>query len=190
MSAKKVFISYNHDDSRVAERLKSALEAKGIQVTIDSTSMSAGESIQGFIERSIRETEVTLSIVSNRSLASAWVALESITAFYSERLRDDKKFIACYLDDDFFKPDYRLKATDLIDTKIGEIEALLPKYVEKKLDSNDLNNERTRLYDLRNNLGKILQRLKESLTLNIRESEFDRSLARIIKSIEEIPDRP
>jgi len=190
MSAKKVFISYNHEDSLVADKLKSALEKAGILVTIDNVAMRAGASIQEFIESSIRDADVTLSIVSNRSLHSAWVALESITAFYGEKLRSGKKFIACYIDDDFFKPDFRLNATEQIDAKIDEIEKLIPKYAEKKLDTSDLNSQKSRLYKLRNDLGDILQKLKDSLTLDIRDSEFDKSLARIVQSIEEIPSRP
>src|SRR5215831_46295 len=100
MSAKKVFISYTHEDRHVAEKLKSALEAKGLLVIIDVT-MRAGASIKEFIESSIRDADVAISIVSNRSLLSPWVGMESITAFYSEKLQSGKKFIACYIDDDF-----------------------------------------------------------------------------------------
>ena len=190
MSAKNVFISYNHEDRLVADKLKAALEGKGITVTIDNASMSAGASIQEFIESSIRDSDLTLSIVSSRSLLSAWVALESVTAFYSEKLRGDKRFIACYLDDDFFDTDFRLKATEQIDAKIKDIDDKIPKYIEQKIDTNDLNGQKSRLFKLRNDLGDILQKLKDSLTLDIRDPEFDRSLARIIKSIEEIPSRP
>jgi TIR domain len=80
MSAKKVFISYNHEDRLVADKLKSALEGEGVSVTIDNAAMRAGANIQDFIESSIRDSDLTLSIVSNRRLLSACVALESITA--------------------------------------------------------------------------------------------------------------
>lgn len=190
MNAKRVFISYNHEDNLVAGKLKSALEKRNILVTIDSEAMSAGGSIQDFIESSVRDSDVTLSIVSNRSLLSAWVAMESVTAFYNEKLRGDKRFIGCYLDDDFFKPDFRLKATKQIDGRIEEIDKLIPEYIAQKIDTNDLNSQKSRLYKLRNDLGDILLKLKDSLTLDIRESEFDKSLARIVKAIEEIPGRP
>lgn len=191
MNAKKVFISYNHEDSLVAEKLKSALEEKGIAVTIDSEAMAAGASIQQFIESAVRDADVTLSIVSKRSLLSAWVAMESITAFYGEKLQSNKKFIACYIDDDFFKPTFRLKATEeQIDPKIAELEELISKYGKMKLDASDLKSQLSRLYKLRNELGDILLKLTESLTLDIREPVFDRSLARIVKAIEEIPSRP
>ena len=187
MNAKTVFISYNHGDSEIADKLKAALEEKGIVVRIDKAIMDAGADIQGFIESSIRDTDVTLSIVSNRSLLSAWVALESITAFYNEMFQSDKKFIACYIDDDFFKIDYRLKATKQIDAKIEKIEKLIQKYAAQKIDTNDLNSQKTRLYKLRSNLGDILLRLKESLSLDVREGRFDDSLARIVKTITEVP---
>jgi len=187
MNAKTVFISYNHGDSEIADKLKAALEEKGIVVRIDKAIMDAGADIQGFIESSIRDTDVTLSIVSNRSLLSAWVALESITAFYNEKLQSNKKFIACYIDDDFFKTDYRLKATKQIEAKIEEIEKLIPEYVALKIDTDDLNSQKTRLYKLRSNLGDILLRLKESLSLDVREGRFDDSLARIVKTITEVP---
>src|SRR5262245_10561273 len=190
MSAKKVFISYNHEDRLVADKLRSALEGEGISVTIDNDAMRAGASIQEFIESSIRNSDLTLSIVSKRSLLSAWVALESITVLYSEKLRGDKRFIVCYLDDDFFETDFRLKAIKQIDAEIKDINDRILEYIELKIDTNDLDGQKSRLYELRNNLGNILKKLKDSLTLDIRESEFDRSLARIIKSIEEIPDRP
>jgi len=66
----------------------------------------------------------------------------------------------------------------------------IPEYNAKKNDTNDLDSQKPRLYKLLNALGDILQKLKVSLTLNIRESEFDRSLARIARSIEEILSSP
>src|SRR5262245_7414158 len=66
----------------------------------------------------------------------------------------------------------------------------IPEYSTKKNDTNNLNSQKTRLHKRRNDLGDILQKLVGSLTLAIRESEFDRSLARIVRSIEEIPSSP
>ena len=181
--APSVFISYNHADSKIADKLKAALEQNGIVVRIDRAVMEAGANIQEFIESSIRDTDVTLSIVSNRSLLSAWVALESIGTFYNEKFAGKKKFIACYIDDDFFRNDFRLNATKQIDAKIEEINNLIPAYIAEKIDTVDLDGQKTRLYRLRNNLGDILQRLKESLSLDIREDTFDESLAKIVSAI-------
>lgn len=178
-----VFISYNHADSATADKLKVALEKNGIVVRIDKAVMEAGESIESFIEASIRDTAVTLSIVSNRSLLSAWVALESIDSFYQGKSMGNRKFIACYIDDDFFRTDFRIKATKQIDTQIEEIDRLIPDYIAQKIDTNDLNSQKTRLYKLRNNLGDILLRLKESLCVDVRDDKFDESVAKIVSAI-------
>src|SRR5262249_41574306 len=82
MSTKKAFISYNHEDRDIAEKLKSALETHHILVTIDNVAMRASQDIEEFIEGSILDADITLSVVSNRSLLSGWVALESIAALY------------------------------------------------------------------------------------------------------------
>jgi hypothetical protein len=178
-----VFISYNHDDREIADKLNTALEKNGIEVRIDHAVMEAGTSIQEFIENSIRETEVTISMVSNRSLLSAWVALESIETFYKERFTGGKIFIACYIDDDFFSTDFRLNATKQIDAKIADIDNKFAEYITLKIDSNDLNNQKSRLYKLRNNLGDILVRLKESLCLDLRGNKFDESVTKIVSTI-------
>lgn len=178
-----VFISYNHADSEVADQLKGALEKNGIVVRIDRAVMEAGANIQEFIESSIRETDVTLSIVSNHSLLSAWVALESIDTFYQETFTGNKKFIACYVDDDFFRTEFRLNATRQIDSRIEEIDKLIPEYIAQKIDTNDLNSQKSRLYKLRNNLGDILLRLRESLCVDIRADKFDGNVIKIVNAI-------
>jgi hypothetical protein len=178
-----VFISYNHDDSEVAYKLKQALEDKGVVVRIDQTAMRAGADIQEFIENSIRDTDVTLLIVSNRSLLSAWVALESINTFFLEKFESGKKFIACYLDTDFFRNDFRLNATRQIDEKIKEIDELILEYIAGKIDTNDLNSQKSRLYKLRNNLGDILLRLRDSLCLDLRGQKFEESVNKIVSEI-------
>lgn len=183
LSAPAVFISYNHRDADVADRLKAALEKSGISVRIDKAAMEAGDNIREFIERSVRDTDVTLSVVSNHSLLSAWVALESIETLQLEKFRADKRFIACYIDDDFFETDYRLKATKQIDAEIEKIDRLIPEYIARRIDTDDLNGQKSRLFDLRNNLGLILQRLRNSLCIDVREERFDENVARIVKAI-------
>ncbi len=181
MRAPRVFLSYSHDDASAARLLEEALKKNGVEVHIDREAMSAGEGIRSFIERSIQRTDATVCVVSNRSLASAWVALETIDAFHAERT--GRSFIACYLDDDFFDPGFRLALTEQVDAKIARIDELITTYVEKKLDTNDLNSEKSRLYTLRNNLGGILLRLKESLTLDIRGVELSPSVELIVDAI-------
>ncbi|RMA58900.1 toll/interleukin-1 receptor domain-containing protein [Ulvibacter antarcticus] len=178
-----VFISYNHGDSDVAIKIHDALEAANIEVIIDREEMKAGADIKEFIQNCVKESNVTLSLVSNKSLRSAWVAMETTNTFFLEAYTPQKKFIACFLDDDFFQSDFTLKAIDDIDKQIKENQALIPKYHEKMLDTRDLNNQNTRLLSLRNNLDEIIRRLRESLCLDVREDKFEASMKQLIATL-------
>jgi hypothetical protein len=177
-----VFISYNHQDKPIVERLRSKLNLFDIKVIIDSEMMKPGENISDFIEQSILNADVTLSIVSNNSLLSSWVGLETINTFYHEK-SGNKKFIACYTDEDFFDNQFRVTATRKIDEKINELDRLILEYMSLKLDPTDLNDEKTRLFQLRNNLGDILKRLRNSLCIDINESKFEMNVERLISAI-------
>ncbi len=182
-SSRTVFISYNHKDQESVSKLKDELKSNGIEVIIDADSMKAGEDIKDFIEKSISNSNVTLSIISNASLLSGWVGMETINTFFAVKIKKDRKFIACFLDDDFFNKDFTLKAVEKIDQDISEIENLMSEYSEKKLDTGDLNTEKTRLYDLRNNLDKIIGKLRGSLCIDIRGEQFEQNLPKILEAI-------
>ena len=183
-NSRRVFISYNHKDKIIADKLSNKLKLSGAKVIIDSEMMKAGENISNFIEKCILESDITLSIISNNSLLSSWVGIETINTFYHEKY-SDKKFIACYTDDDFFDNKFRITATRKIDEKIKELDNLILEYMELKLDPTDLNNEKTRLFQLRNNLGDILQRLRNSLCIDINDNVFEDNVKRIISAINE-----
>jgi len=182
-SGREVFLSYNHEDAAEAAKLHEFLKAHGISVLIDSASMTPGERIQDFIERAIRESGVVVSLVSSRSLLSGWVAMETIQALQRNKWEAGRKFIACYLDETFFAPECRLNYTQQIDARLSRIEELLPDYAARRIDTIDLNEEKTRLYDLRNNLGLILATLKDSLCLDLRDGHFEDSAKRLVAAI-------
>ena len=179
----KVFISYSRTDADLAREVKAALESNQIQGCIDEQDIAPGEDIAAFIHRAVGAADVVLSIVSERSLLSPWVGMEGVHALYDEALRGGRKLIACYLDTGFLDLQFRLTATDRIDARIAEIDALLPGYAERQLDTSDLNREKTRLFDLRNNLGRILDRLRGALAIDLRAPARDQGLARLVAAI-------
>ena len=182
-SKPRVFISYSHDDTATALRLKALLRQHKLEVLIDTESMAPGEQITDFIDRSIRDCDVIVSLISSRSLISPWVASEAIAGEARNRWGREVVLIACYLDDDWLRPEFRLECTRQIDERLRRIEELLAEYAAKKIDPGDLNEEQLRLYNLRNNLGAILARLKNSLSLDMREDEFDASGKRLVTTV-------
>ena len=119
----KVFISYNHADADTAQSIKRVLQERGIDVHIDAAEMQPGEDIRAFITRSIQATSCTFCLISQRSLLSGWVGLESMLALTARELWSDRLFVAGYLDTDFFDLGFRLDATRRIDERIAEIDS-------------------------------------------------------------------
>lgn len=179
---KKVFISYNHKDKKVADVLKIELEKVGIEVAIDSEDMLAGDDIKKFIEESIKNTDITLSLVSSNSLLSAWVAMESVNTFYAQKVVD-KKYIAAFIDSSFFNRNYVDKALNKIDKEISNIKKMISTRLGKNRNITDLQTELERYNDLSHNLPKVIQRLKDSLSVDITNGNFGVGINRIIHSI-------
>ena len=181
-----VFISYSQKDQEIAAKVKATLEANDIKVTIDSESMAAGGNIREFIDQAIRDTQVTLSIVSRNSLSSDWVALESVESFAAEKFLEGKNFIACYIDEEMFRDEFLIEAIDALDQQISELAGLIQKCVERNTPATSYETKKNRKLKLRNNLSDILDRLNGSLTLDIREHVYDTNLRRIINEIKNL----
>lgn len=177
------FISYAHSDEAVVSSLIEKLESERIEVWLDTRSMEASESISAFVKRAVASTDRTILVVSRKSLLSSWVGLETLRTFAEEEVYGRHRLIACSLDDAFLQRDFVLKAVDSIDSELKEIARLMPEYDKKNLDTVDLNDEKSRLYLLRANLGRIVSRLKKSLTLDIRGEKFQENIQRLVSEV-------
>jgi hypothetical protein len=178
-----VFISYNHMDKEIAIKISNRLKLAKIDVIIDRESMIAGDSINDFIENSIRITDVTVSLVSNKSLKSSWVAMETINTFFCQKFSSNKKFIGCFIDMDFFRPEFTLEVVCEIDAQIKKNFNLIKEHQNRMLDTREFNNLNSRLLTLRNNIDEIVHRLRECLCLDFSEPEFENSMKKLIIAI-------
>jgi hypothetical protein len=177
------FISYNHEDATAAMRLKQLLEQNDIEVILDSGSMSAGQGIPDFTRKSILDCDVTVCVISSRSLRSAWVASEIIGTINRNKWGQPIRLIGCYLDEQWFQLDFQRQCTHQIDERLRRIEEEISAQAAEKVNSPHLNEERIRLYELRNNLGTILEAFKGSLCLDIREEHFKDSGRQLVAAI-------
>src|SRR3982751_3563105 len=168
VTANGIFLSYSHCDAQAALGVKQELERRGVRVRLDTEIMQAGQGIQAFILESIRATVATVWIVSEASLTSDWVACEIMMSLGDAELWKKRTLVACYLDEGFLDKTFRLRATAIIDQRIAEIDALVPQYMVSRIDTNDLNTDKSRLFRLRNDLGTLLEHLRGSLCLDVR----------------------
>jgi hypothetical protein len=182
-AAGAVFLSYNHADARTAGVIRKALETGGIAVRIDSKDMDPGEQIREFILKSVGSTSATVCLVSSASLLSGWVALESLLALTVEELWGKRRFIACYLDEDFLDLGFSVKATDIVDRRIAALDKLMEKHRAKRIDTAELNDEKSRLFRLRGGLGEVLARLRGGLCLDVRSRKRAASLEKLVESL-------
>jgi hypothetical protein len=183
IAPKGVFLSYCHRDRKTALSLKEGLEKLGVAVRLDADGMQPGQGIQQFICESIRGTVATVWLVSESSLVSEWVSIEIATTLADSDLWSKRLLVACYLDESFLEPEFRLRATTTIDGRISELDKLIPEYIQKTLDTVDINAEKSRLHELRTQLGKVLQRLRDSLCVDVREPEFAISVERLANAL-------
>ncbi|MCH5720860.1 hypothetical protein [Niabella hibiscisoli] len=133
----------------------------------------------------MRDTETTLSIVSVNSLLSAWVAMETLNTFGLQLGPVAKKFIPCYIQPDFFDIGFTDKAQLQLDEKITSLAALIEGRLKKGEDSLDVNDEYSRLIKLRNSLGEIVGRLRNSLCIDISNEKLEANMPKIIQKIKE-----
>lgn len=175
----KAFISYNHRDKDVADRVKAYLESGGVEVTIDREKIEPGQSISDFIKTSIRTNGYIVSIVSENSLKSGWVGMESTASLFAEWIAD-KHFIPLALDDHWSQNEFYIDALRYINDMVKKKEK--EKREVKKLGgrTTHIESQIDRLLDLKANLSLILERLQSVLTVSISGDTFDGGMQKVL----------
>ena len=182
--AKTVFISYNHKDMAFVERLKQDLENSKIPLIIDIESMQFGDEISDFIEKSIQESDITISVISKNSLGSPWVMVETLETLLSETFDKRKRYIPVMIDDCLFKDKFQSVLIKNIEKNIDEIVDEISHLSKKYVQTDSLYARQKRLINLRSNIDIILFRLKEVLVANfITEEEYLKNFSRLIHFI-------
>ena len=80
----RVFISYTRRDSGTAERLVDALRSVGLSVWLGRESLAAGTLIIEEVSKAVQSADAVLVLVTEDSLASAWVQREIEFAAFCE----------------------------------------------------------------------------------------------------------
>lgn len=163
----KIFISYNHNDSENAYIIRDLLKREELDVVIDIDHLKYGDNIKDFIDKSTRNTDFTLSLISKNSLMSPWVILESLEAMIYEHVTQNKKYIPIIIDNEIFDYHFRTKARKKIENGILELIEFIYAESKKFISTSSLEKEKERLINLRNNMDKIYEKVKENLSIVI-----------------------
>ncbi len=180
---KKVFISYNHRDKEMADRVKDFLVEHGIEVSIDREKMEAGQSISDFIKSNIRSNGYILSMVSEHSLKSGWVGMESTASLFAEWIAD-KHFIPVALDDKWSSNEFYIDALRYINDTVKQKEKEMREVKKLGGRTTHIEVQKERLLDLKANLSQILDKLHSVLTLPISGDNFDDNMGAVLAAIQ------
>jgi len=181
---KQVFVSYSHEDDSFVKQLVKALDAAHVNVTVDFKSLRLGDRIDEFIRKAVRKTEWTILVVSQSSLRSPWVMAEFLETILHEHFQDQQRLLPLTLDKSVFELELALNLDKELEVKIGEVNGLIRKALDRHMDIDRLVGVRRRLLDLRNNIGKALDRLTSVLIGDFSNpNEFTENLGRVIQAL-------
>jgi hypothetical protein len=174
-AAPTVFLSYAHAEGVVAAELCRALGSNGLYVLIDTDKelFKPGEDIAVFGRRMIRRADATVCLVSRASLESAWVVFEASTALEHEDDNPTARLIACSTDRCFLDDNFYLALASTVDERIASLKAILREQLDRNLSLDNFGAEHKRLRMMREQLGPILDRLRNSLTLYVEHGDHD-----------------
>ena len=182
-----VFISYADEDIAIAERIASTLKGADIFVVIDKEQLRAGQNKADFVKEAVKLTNYTLSIVSEHSLKSTWVALKNDLSLQFENFSEKDQFITCALDRKFKEAGY---ITDCIREINERIEQKQEEQKERLalnslLSTEDLDTEINALKRLIKSLPTLITRLQTHFTVFIDEQQADLGLEQVIERVKE-----
>ena len=166
-SKAKVFISYNHGDKEIVDRIIGYLKQNDITVIIDNESMDAGQKIEKFIEV-INQVDCVLAVISANSLRSKWVGKEIITTLG----RPDKFFLPCHIDDTSMDGDFIQRTDEYIDQKTTEIN----EKIKTKGFTVDLITEGQDWTNHKNSLPAIINSLTRTKYISLKPGDFDENI--------------
>ncbi len=87
------FISHASQDTALAKRLENELEARGLEVWVDTSELGLGVLLGPELQRSIRDSRALILLWSEPAAASRWVNTEWLSAFHQ-----DKFIVPCVID--------------------------------------------------------------------------------------------
>jgi hypothetical protein len=181
----EIFISYNHGDTEIADKIQAKLESEGFIVIRDVHDARTGDDIESFIQQSIRKAKFTLSIISPNSLESAWVSLETVYQHYAGILIENR-FMPVYTDKVFFDAEFREGLLRRAAEKRKAIRQQISERREQNIGLKDLTSSEEKIDDLIYHLPKILDKLGNTVCADISGANFENGINKLIRDIKEI----
>ncbi|MFP1821058.1 toll/interleukin-1 receptor domain-containing protein [Lonsdalea quercina] len=94
----KIFLSYAHNDERIAQRIRNYLTHQDMDMIFVMSEMTTGSNLQSSINDAIANSDAVLFIISKNTEKSEWVSQEISLAIYNKTNGKDIKLIPLRVD--------------------------------------------------------------------------------------------
>lgn len=183
----RVFISYSYRDDAQVLLLRDALQKAGMEVIIGQEAISSGQDINDFIRQSVRNSDCTLSIVSENSLLSAWVARESAASL--QEAEGGRLVIPCYLESSFLERDATDRVLKKIEEEIRDIGNRIQERTMLRRPINDLLSLYNLYYDHQQEIVDYITMLRNSACVDLTTGKFDAGVQKLVNDIKTFASR-
>ncbi len=191
----EVFLAYNEKDKTIAQRIRQYLEDTGMRsqpnfwnfwkksyppnMEYHIGEISAFNLGSFILKKASLSDQFFLPIISLNSLREGWKGLEHHVDILSNSLTYHNTFPLA-LDKIWLEPDFIQREVEKIDKQLDEIDAQIR---SKKEDSARLEDLAAKLTFQRNNLPKIVQRLKNARVIDLSEGHFEQGMSHVANTI-------
>lgn len=181
---KDVFISYSTKDQTWKDMLAAEFEKEGISYWLDATSLSMGENIEGEIKEGLKNSNFTVLIVSENSLLSTWVSMESLHRLKQEIFQNSVSFLPVIVDEVIFSDDFIFDMHDKFKAEIDKQKENRKKAEERNMKTALFNTRIERLEEILPDITNIVGKIVEGLSANLlQEPRRTADLKRLIDTI-------
>lgn len=179
--AKKVFISYNHMDYEIVNRIAHCLEGH-IDHFVDYISMDPGDIIKERVSKEIMDRDYFLILLSKNSLTSPWVCLEGVIGNIKAQWMK-AKFIPIRADDSLNDNKFLISVAEQIARRVKEIDADIEKIKTYSLWRKYLDSERELYSDFLKHHDTMIDTYRKIANINISGDLFDKGIQDLIHAI-------
>lgn len=188
-NSQTVWIAHNSKDNQTANQIKTYLSNRDIYDIKNLTSKDAGDRLKAFVANKAIKAQFLLVLCSTNSLSEGWTGLEQHLDILSNSLTQ-RNVIPLLLDDAISQKDVVTRVLYQIEEQLDQVEEDKPKENYTNNSSvNDLEPDRVSLSVLRNNLPKIVQRLRNASAVDISGEHFDSGMEKVLKTIRQTVER-
>lgn len=174
-----VLVVYNEADEKEAKRVQEYLKKRGIKNIIGSKEKEPVEFIREFIVNKFIKTDFIIALFSINSLRDGWIGLDKDLDIFSNAMVS-KNFIPLTIDQSFRSPDFINDEFDRLNVRLDNFDRIIK---QKNLSKEESESLLLKATVLRNNLPKIVQRLRMLNSIDISGTNFAQAMERVLQTI-------